>query len=77
MINLASAIAQSPDVKQAFAIGKPMRLLCESRFCVNRTEPVFVGAGGMALCGICRRLWHRLMVRKALEIRRSWIGRAA
>ncbi len=50
--------------------GQPLPTRCESRFCVNRTEPVFLGLDGVALCGVCRRMWHQLMVRKALEIRR-------
>lgn len=77
MLNLSIAIAKSPDVRAAFAVGKTKATACESRFCVNRMEPVFVGAGGMALCWICRQLWHRIMVRKALEIRRAGIVRAA
>ena len=74
MIQLASAIVQSPDVRRAFTIGETKRSPCESRFCVNRDEPVYVGLGGVALCGVCRRLWHRLMVRKAIEIRRGGVA---
>lgn len=76
-LDLSVGIAKSPDVRAAFAIGKTKATACESRFCVNRMEPVFVGTGGMALCWICRQLWHRLMVRKALEIRRAGIGMSA
>lgn len=76
-LDLSVGIAKSADVRSAFAIGKQKPKACESRFCVNRMEPVFVGAGGMALCWICRQLWHRIMVRKAIEIRRAGIVRAA
>lgn len=77
MINLAAAIATSPDVRRAFAFGKPQPTCCEGRGCPDRTAPLFI-VGALFLCAMCRDFRNDLIRKQqtALQTQARWQGRA-